>query len=156
MSFLTKRALNLSWLNTHNILMGVGTAQGLNPFPASSPSLPGTEEEKAENARTFRAGGYYRFRDHAKHVRILVVNSGLWAPRYDNSDLPRALPDAHMVGARRRRGSGTLYLPPMAMPISRIPCLPLLSPRTGWRMSWRRQRRAGSRSSSFRTFPPAT
>ncbi|EWM25563.1 acid sphingomyelinase-like phosphodiesterase 3b [Nannochloropsis gaditana] len=56
----------------------------------------GTEEEKAENARTFRAGGYYRFRDHAKHVRILVVNSGLWAPRYDNSDLPVALPDAHM------------------------------------------------------------
>ena len=69
----------------------------LPSFPPPFPPSPGPEEDKAENARLFRSAGFYRFRDPAKKLRVLVLNSGLWSPRYDNADLPRSLPDAHMV-----------------------------------------------------------
>ena len=36
------------------------------------------------------------FRDPVKRVTHLVLNSGLWSPRYDNDDLPASLPDEHM------------------------------------------------------------
>ena len=36
-------------------------------------------------------------RDPATKLRTLVLNSGLWSPRYDNADLPKSMPDAHMA-----------------------------------------------------------
>ena len=30
-------------------------------------------------------------------MRVLVINSGLWSNKYDNSALPADLPDAHMT-----------------------------------------------------------
>lgn len=41
-------------------------------------------------------------RDPATKLRTLVLNSGLWSPRYDNADLPRAMPEQHMAWARRQ------------------------------------------------------
>jgi len=66
--------------------------------PALIP-FPGPKEEREENALLFRSAGFYRLRDPAKNLRLLVLNSGLWSPRYDNADLPRSLPDDHMVCA---------------------------------------------------------
>ena len=36
-------------------------------------------------------------RDPATALRTLVLNSGLWSGRYDNADLPKAAPAAHMA-----------------------------------------------------------
>lgn len=41
-------------------------------------------------------------RDPATSLRTLVLNSGLWSPRYDNADLSKSMPDAHMAWVKKQ------------------------------------------------------
>lgn len=64
-------------------------------------SFMGTTALHPLNPHTFKTH-HHAHRDPATRLRTLVLNSGLWSPRYDNADLPKSMPDAHMAWVSRQ------------------------------------------------------
>ena len=56
----------------------------------------GNESTIQKQKESFVSGGYYSYHLSQKATTILVLNSGLWAPRYDNVEMAPEIAENHM------------------------------------------------------------